>query len=92
MRASCSLGFKEADVSQAETASSEREPSTELGKVIRRDERERQVSSTVHFSSEMYSEVCKVGLDGEEPMVGNKSRTRWGHTIILLPTYLVKNS
>lgn len=69
VRASRSFGFEDAEVSQAETASNEREPLTDWGEVIRRDERERQLSSTAHFSSGTDSEACKFGLDDEEPML-----------------------
>jgi len=72
VRASCSLGFEEADVSQVETASSEREPSMELGEV-RRGEIEWQVSLTGLFSAKLESDAWIVGLDGEEPMVAVKS-------------------
>lgn len=57
MRASRSFGSEDADASQAETASREREPFTELGEAIRRDERERQVSWIGHFSSVLDPEV-----------------------------------
>ena len=73
VRASCSLGFEDAEVSQPETASNEREPLADWGEVIRRDERERQASSTAHFSSGAGSNACanEVGLDEEEPMTGS---------------------
>jgi hypothetical protein len=51
VRASCNLGFEDAEVSQAEIVCSERAPPTVFGEAIRRDEREWHVSSIEHFSA-----------------------------------------